>query len=151
MSDLNDPCDGWQRPAYSTGYYYPAERADPVCLEGFTPETATPILAKFLPFVRTDFHHWSHDTDWTLESGPEDAPSSIDIVIPYNYRGGSHDYFAGGCWNPGDSAEVETGTPWFIDETGTYCEVNLLEPETERVETWIYENPPSDDYYEGDY
>lgn len=145
MSMLNDPCDGWQLPA-TRGYYYPAVRPELVCIEGFTPENATPILAKFLPFVRTDWHRWQSDTSWTLESGPDDAPSCIEIEVPYNYSGGSSDFFAGGCWNPGDSPEVETGTAWFIDDDGVRCEVNLLPAETERVENWIAENPPEPDY-----
>lgn len=145
-----DPCDGWQRAA-GRGYIWPAERHDPVCLEGFSLETATPVLAKFLMEIKTDFARWSHDADWTLESGPDDAPSSIEIMVPYNYSGGGPDYFAFGCWNPGDDPEVETGTPWFVDDAGQFHEVNLTEAERERVETWICENPPADPDYGDDW
>ena len=139
-----DPCDGWP---YGLGRrWFPADRAELVTMEGFEPRTATPKLAVFLNHIQTDWSHWSSYTDWTLESGPDEAPTCIDIEVPYNYRGGGHDYFAGGCWNPGDDPEVEIGVAWFIDEQGHRCELVLLEPETERVETWIYENPPDYDY-----
>lgn len=146
-----DPCDGWPWAYPSNGYRLSADRSEPVCLEGFHPRDVTPqraVLGTFLPFVRTDYAHWSNDLDWTLESGPDDAPSSIEIVVPYDYRGGCHDYFAGGCWNPGDPPEVETGQPWFVNDAGQRCEVSLLEPEQERVEAHIYGNPPDDDYPE---
>ena len=148
MSDLlgHDPCDGWSsQPAWSRLVWAP-ERPEPVCLEGFTPQTATPVLAKFLLGIRTDWHHWSYELDWTLESGPDDAPSSIEIGIPYRYSGGSGDYFAGGCWNPGDPVEVEVGVAYFLDECGVRCEVNLTEAEMARVELHIAENPPEPDY-----
>jgi hypothetical protein len=144
MEALCDPCDGWVRPA-PRGYYWPVtEREHAVCMEGFEPRTATPILAKFLTDIQTDWSHWSYDTDWTLESGPDEAPSSVDIVVPYNYRGSTPDSWT----EPGDPAEVETGTPWFVDDSGARCEVNLIEAERERIETWIYENPPDPDYPE---
>ncbi len=142
-----DPCDSWPLHRNYAGALYRIKPTPEVqCFEGFEVQSIPPVLAKFLPFVRTDFHRWQHDLDWTLESGPDDAPSSIDIVIPYNYSGGGSDYFAGGCWNPGDSAEVETGTAMYFNEAGEWCEVNLTEAERERVETWIYENPPELDY-----
>ena len=143
-----DPCDSWPWAWPSNGYRMAADRRQPVCVEGFDPRDATPVLATFLPYVRTDYAHWSHDLDWTLESGPDEAPSSIEIVVPYDYRPGGSDYFAGGCWNPGDPAEVETGQPWFVNDAGQRCEVSLVEPEWERIDTYIYENPPDDDYPE---
>lgn len=97
-----------------------------------------PVFAKFLPYVKTDFSHYSHDLDWTLESGPDEAPSCIDIVIPYNYRWSTPDCY----WQPGDPAEHECGTPWFLDESGIYCEVSLAANEQERIDNWIMENPP---------
>jgi hypothetical protein len=144
-----DPCDGWQRSSERNPWLiWPAERADPVCLEGFTPQTATPVLAKFLRGIRTDWHRWANELDWTLESGPDEAPSCVDICVPYSFSGGGHDYFAGGCWNPGDPVEVETGTAYFIDDDGVRCEVNLTEAETARVELHIAENPPEPDFEE---
>jgi len=86
------------------------------------------------------------DLSWTLESGPEDAPCVLEIEVPYTYRGGGTDYFAGGCWNPGDAAEVELDTAWFVNDDGERCEVDLLEAEYEKVEQHIYENPPEPDY-----
>jgi hypothetical protein len=143
---MQDPCDGWQYPAANPRYVYLADRPQIVCFEGFTPQNATPDLAKFLPFVRTDFSHWSHDLEWTLESGPDDAPSSVDVLIPYNYRGGSADTYSPifGAVG-GDAAEVEIGTAMYFNAAGEWCEVNLTEAETERVETWIHENPPEVD------
>lgn len=143
---MHDPCDSWQYPAANPRYVYLAVRPDIVCFEGFTPQNATPDLAKFLPFVRTDFGHWSHDLEWTLESGPDDAPSSIDILIPYNYRGATADSWTNYGGQPGDPAEVETGTAMYFNAAGEWCEVNLTEAETERVELHIYENPPEVDF-----
>lgn len=154
MSDVqSDPCDGWPRSTpYGLGHVViPADRAEPATMEDFEPRTATGRLATFLPYIRTDWAHWSRDTDWTLESGPDAAPSSIDIVVPYSYSPGTCDSWTSYGGQPGDPPEVETGTPWFTNEDGARCEVNLLPAEQERVEMWIYENPPDDDYYDEDY
>jgi hypothetical protein len=153
-----DPCDyahAWEVPTIPggvthTGPYVYVPRASlpasPASMEGFDPTTAEGKLTLFLRRLQTDFHHWSYDTDWTLESGPAEAPSCIDIVVPYSYYGGCNDYFAGGCWNPGDAPEVETGVAWFVDDDGIHCEVSLLPPEQERIDTWIAEHPPEPDY-----
>lgn len=117
-------------------------------MEGFTPQTATPVLAQFLRCIRTDFHHWQYELEWTLESGPEDAPSSIEIVVPYSYSGGSSDSFNRylGAWEPGDSPEAEIGVAQYYGDDGQWHEVNLLEAETDRVIQYIHENPPEPDY-----
>lgn len=139
-----DPCDGWICPA-PRGYYWPiTERDLPITMEGFEPRTAPPILAKFLTNIQTDWSFWTHDLDWTLESGPNEAPSSIDVLIPYSYRGATPDSWT----EPGDPAEVEIGTPWFVDNSGARCEVSLIQAEYDRIETWIYENPPEVDFYD---
>lgn len=145
---VNDPCDGW---TYCVPYglgrgWMAADRREPVSIEGFDIRTATPKLATFLNRIQTDWSHWSSYVDWTLESGPDEAPSCIEIEVPYSLSGGGPDYFMGGCWNPGDPLEIETGTAWFVDEDGCRCEVVLLQAETDRVETWIAENPPEPDY-----
>lgn len=145
-----DPCDGWQRDARN-GRYWPAERPELPSMEGFDHRATPPVLAKFLTYIRTDWHHWSHGKDWTLESGPDSAPSSIDVVVPYSYRGPTSDSWTSYGGQPGDPAEVEIGTAWFLDDAGVRCEVNLFGAEADRVETWIYENPPDDDYDDGDY
>jgi len=146
---MTDPCDGWSWRWPANGYPMAADRALPMCIEGFDPRDVTADhveLAAFLPYVRTDWSHWGLGLDWTLESGPDDAPSCLEIEVPYSYRGGGPDYFAGGCWNPGDPVEVETGVAWFVNEHGERGEVSLLQPETERVELHIAENPPEPDY-----
>lgn len=144
----SDPCDGWPWAWPANGYRMAADRAQPITVEDFVPRDLPaelrPAFGKLMPFVCTDWSHWQHDLDWTLESGPDLAPSCIDIVIPYNYRGSTPDSY----WQPGDPAEAETGIPWFIDDDGVRCEVNLIEAERERAETYIYENPPSEDYYD---
>jgi hypothetical protein len=91
--------------------------------------------------MQTDRHLWQHETDWTLESGPDDAPSSIDITVPFDYRYGSPPSY----WDPGAAPEIETGTPFYFDGT-VLVEVNLIDAERDRVETWIAENPPEPDY-----
>jgi len=155
-----DPCDYasyWEVPTIPGGvqhvgpYVYVPRASLPDAaptMEGFDHRKADGKLTFFLRTLQTDWHHWPHDLDWTLESGPDEAPSSIDIVVPYRYYDGCSDYFAGGCWNPGDSPEVETGTPWFFDDMGRRCEVNLTETERARIETYIAENPPEPDYGE---
>lgn len=144
------PCDGWpwarSRAWPSNRYQFAADRKEPLSIEGLDPREATPALGLFLPYVRTDYDHWSNSLDWTLESGPDGVPASVEIVVPYSYSPGCGDYFAGGCWNPGDPPEVETGQPWFVNEAGERCEVSLLEAEQEPVGTYIYENPPEPDY-----
>lgn len=152
-----DPCDYahfWEVPTLPSGvqhvgpYVYVGRASLPASvpsMEGFDHTKAEGKLTHFLRSLQTDFHHWSYDLDWTLESGPDEAPSSVDIVVPYSYYGGCNDYFAFGCWNPGDAPEVETGTPWFVDDNGVRCEVNLTEAERERIETYIAENPPEPD------
>lgn len=143
---VSDPCDGWPyAPAWmARGYHYPADRGDALSIEDFPLRPAPPIFAKFLPYVRTDFQHWSYGLDWSLESGPDEAPALTEIYVPYNYRGRTPDSWT----QPGDPAEVETGVPWFLDETGARCEVTLTEAEQGRVEAHIYENPPCEDYYD---
>jgi hypothetical protein len=145
---MTDPCDSWPyHVPYGLGRgVIPADRSELVTLENFEARTATPKLAVFLNHIRTDWSHWRSSVDWTLESGPDDAPSSIEIEVPYSLSGGGSDYFMGGCWHPGDPLEIETGTAWFIDETGARCEVVLLEPEYQRVELHIAENPPESDF-----
>lgn len=144
----SQPCDEWPWAWPANGYRIPADRSQPETVEGFDPrmKAVLPVLAKFLPYVKTDFHHWSDRLDWTLESGPDEAPSCIEIEVPYSYYGGCNDYFAFGCWNPGDPPEVECGQPWFVNEDGQRCEVSLLPDVWERIETYIYENPPEPDY-----
>lgn len=145
-----DPCDGWPCfwPTHATRGYA-ADRRDPLSVEGFVPRELpreiAPAFATLLPFVRTDWSHWSHSADWTLESGPDVAPSSIDIVVPYSYSPGSGPSWTNYGGDPGDPAEVEIGTPWYVQD-GARCEVNLTAAECERVETWIHENPPEPDY-----
>lgn len=150
---LADPCDGWpwRWPGRTCPALWAAANHGPSpvpTMEGFDPRDVTPdrpALFRFLLHVDTDRHHWPHSTDWTLESGPDDAPSSVDIVVPYSYRGATADSWTSYGGQPGDSAEVETGVPWFVQD-GARCEVNLTAAELERVETWIYENPPEPDY-----
>jgi hypothetical protein len=144
----NDPCDGWPWAWPLTGYRWQADRAQPICLEGFDPREASPKLATFLPYVRTDYHHYSYGVDWTLESGPDDAPACLDIYVPYSYSGGCSDYFAFGCWNPGDPPEVELGQPWFVNDEGQHCEVSLLPGEYDRIELYVHENPPEVDFHD---
>jgi hypothetical protein len=153
---MTDPCDYahyWSVPTIPggvIGQYVYVPRASlhvaPPCMEDFDHTKAEGRLTFFLRTLRTDFHRWSHELDWTLESGPPDAPSSIEIGVPYSYSEGCDDYFAGGCWNPGDPIEIETGLAYFIDENGVRSEVCLLEPEQERVQLHIAENPPEPDY-----
>jgi hypothetical protein len=142
----DDPCDGWPWAWPRTGYRWPADRKSPDTFEGFEIRPAQPVIAKFLPYVKSDFAHWRYDLDWTLESGPDSAPSSIDIVIPYNYSHGTSDSYM----QPGDPPEHECGTPWFVNEHGQHCEVSLTSAEWERVDTWISENPPEEPYYDYD-
>lgn len=156
--ELSDPCDHehwWEIPTMPGGvchvgpYVYVPRASLPKpspTMEGFDHQKVDGRLIFFLRNWQTDFHHWPHDLDWTLESGPDEAPSSIDIVVPYSYYGGCGDYFAGGCWNSGDPSEVETGTPWFVDDSGARCEVNLTEAEREKIELHISKNPPEPDY-----
>ncbi|MET0439166.1 MAG: hypothetical protein ABW043_16905 [Devosia sp.] len=148
MGALCNPCDEWPWAWPSNGYAFRADRRQPITIEGFIPRELprdlAPRFATLLPFVQTDWAHYSHDLDWTLESGPEDAPSSIDIVVPYNYRWATPDSY----WQPGDPAECELGTPWFVDADGVRCEVNLTAAEADRVELYIAENPPEPDYGE---
>lgn len=148
LDPRTDPCDGWQySPSWNSRLVYLAERPELVTMEGFEPRTATPVLGQFLPFVRTDWHRWSHDLEWTLECGPEDAPASIDILIPYNYSGGSSDSYSPmfGATG-GDPVEVEVGTAMYFNDAREWCEVNLTDAERERVELHIAENPPEPDY-----
>lgn len=127
-------------------YHYPADRGDVLSMEAFPSDKALPLFANFLPWVKTDFHRWSYDLDWTLESGPDEAPDVTEICVPYNYRGPTPDSWA----EPGDAAELEIGTPWFVDANGVHCEVSLTDAEHERVEAHIHDNPP-DDRYDYDY
>jgi hypothetical protein len=99
--------------------------------------------------MQTDVGRWPSSLDWTLESGPDEAPCVVDVVVPYRCSGGGSDYFAYGCWNAGDPLEVELGTAWFIED-GALVEVNLTEAECERVQNHVCENPPEDDF-EDDY
>lgn len=147
---MTDPCDVWpyRWPDYSTRMH-PGHPPHPVTMEGFGKADIVPAHVELFAFareVRTDLGHWPSYLDWTLESGPDDAPCVVEIKVPYRISGGGSDYFAGGCWNPGDPLEIEMGTAWFLNDHGTRCEVNLLDPESERVELHIAENPDEPDY-----
>lgn len=91
--------------------------------------------------MRTDFAHWPRELQWTLEGGPDDAPFSIDIEVPYSIRFGSLPSWT----DPGDPDEIETGTPWYVAD-GVLIELELTPAERERVELHIAENPPEPDY-----
>lgn len=97
------------------------------------------------------------DLEWTLEMvRPEDV-ASVDIMVDYDYRGGGFDYFAYGCWNPGDPCEIEITRVAVGEHVGPgrldfeWRELSLLPTEERRVLDYIAENPPEDPYYEDDY
>lgn len=88
------------------------------------------------------------DLSWTLESGPEDAPSVLELSIDYRFRFGTPDSWT----EPGDppEAEIEAATFGVENPEAKYgfdfFEVSLLPAEEERVLNHIYENPPEPDY-----
>lgn len=50
--------------------------------------------------------NWSRNThDTTMEI--DVADKSIELFIEFTFNAGCSDYFAGGCWNPGDPDEME--------------------------------------------
>ena len=43
----------------------------------------------------------------TFEGPVAGVPGSMEVEIYYQYTSGCGDWFGGGCWNPGDPAEIE--------------------------------------------
>ncbi|SNY94084.1 hypothetical protein SAMN04515647_4407 [Cohaesibacter sp. ES.047] len=70
-------------------------------------------------------------------------PEGAEITVEYDYKEGSGDYFAGGCWMPGDDAEVE-----IIAAFGNDGGVTLTTAECEAIEAAIYADPPNVDPYD---
>lgn len=84
-----------------------------------------------------------YELDWTLESGPDEAPSSIDIAVVYNYYPG-----ADPSWTSyGDGPEIEIETASY-EMHGEIFTLTIISPEDEKICTYISENPPDDDYYD---
>ena len=89
----------------------------------------------------------THSIDWTLESGPEDAPNVLEVTIQYSFRWGSLDSW----YEPGDPPEAEIEevyyeppTPNAPQEPG-YYELSLTPAEEQKVLDHIYQNPPEPD------
>lgn len=63
-----------------------------------------------------------------------------EVLVTYRLGGGGGDYFAGGCWMPGDDLEVE-----FDKAYGLPDGQDLTSDEYERIEAAILSDPPEYD------
>jgi hypothetical protein len=85
-------------------------------------------LGRFVPWNRT------HDTSLTIDV----ADKSVELFITYTFNAGSHDWFGGGCWNPGDPDEIEIARVEVVTRDGnqeTYVE----------AQPWLYDIISSSD------
>ena len=80
----------------------------------------------------------SFNYDFVREDGTE-------VMATYRIIGGGGDYFAYGCWNPGDPLEVEFGKVY-----GLPAGEELTEEEYQKIEKAIWENPPETELFEED-
>lgn len=78
--------------------------------------------------------------DFTRADGTE-------VMVCYRVHGGSGDYFAGGCWNPGDPLEIEFEKKVYGLPEGE----ELTAAEWDKIEAAILENPPEYEASEDDY
>ena len=82
----------------------------------------------------------SYNYDHTRKDGTE-------VMVCYRIRGGGGDYFAGGCWMPGDDIEVE-----FEERVYGLPEGAKLTPEEwDEIEAAILKDPPEYDFGPDDY
>lgn len=85
---------------------------------------------------------------FTAEEFPG-LPDGAEVEVEFNYRYGSSDYFAGGCWNPGDPSEIEVGEAYPIEGEGSvvdgvsyYGQFSPIGPWLEMIERQINDDPP---------
>jgi hypothetical protein len=100
--------------------------------------------------VHTDSYTFNVDDFPGLTAGAE-------VEVEFSYRPGSSDFFAGGCWNPGDSPELKVGAAYptegetsVVDGISYYGQFSPIGPFLEYVERFLYENPP-EPYYDSFY
>lgn len=81
----------------------------------------------------------SFNHDFTRADGTE-------VMVCYRLKGGGGDYFAGGCWMPGDDLEIE------FEETvyGLPEGESLAAYEWEKIEVAILAEPPEYEPLEDD-
>ncbi|MDA4845981.1 hypothetical protein [Hoeflea poritis] len=75
----------------------------------------------------------SYNYDFTREDGTE-------VLVTYRISGGGGDYFAGGCWMPGDDVEVEFDKVYGLPEGQS-----LTAEEYEKIAWAILDDPPKYD------
>lgn len=97
----------------------------------------------------------SYDLEWTLEMIGDGLPDglAVEVMVDYDYRFG-----CGPSWeHPGDPDEIEITAVKVGHHIGPgpydfrWDPLSLVPDEYDRVETYIINNPPDDDYYPEDY
>jgi len=81
----------------------------------------------------------SFNHDFTREDGTE-------VMVCYRIRGGGGDFFAGGCWNPGDPIEIEFEARVYGLPEGE----KLSDAEWDKIESEILASPPEYEPLEDD-
>lgn len=81
----------------------------------------------------------SFNHDYTRKDGTE-------IMVCFRLLGGGRDYFAGGCWHPGDPIEVEFEEKVYGLPDGE----KLTDAEWEEIEAAILADPPEYEPLEDD-
>jgi hypothetical protein len=80
----------------------------------------------------------SFNYDYTRKDGTE-------VMVTYRFSRAENDFFAGGCWHPGDDAEVDFGKVYGLPEGE-----ELTADEYDEIEAAIFADPPdydpTDDY-----
>lgn len=82
----------------------------------------------------------SFNYDFTREDGTE-------VMVCYRLSGGGSDFFAGGCWHPGDALEIEFEPKVYGLPEGE----KLTDKEWEKIEAAITADPPEYDPQPDDY
>jgi len=70
--------------------------------------------------------------------------NGTEVMVTFRVTGGGGDFFAGGCWNPGDPLEIEFGPKVYGLPEGE----KLTDEEWDKIEAEILANSPTDADYD---
>lgn len=70
-----------------------------------------------------------------------------EVMVCYRLTGGGSDFFAGGCWHPGDALEIEFDPKVY----GLPAGESLTGEEWDKIEAEIMADPPEEPVFEDDY
>lgn len=88
----------------------------------------------------------THNTCWTIERGEDE----IEICVDYEYRGGSPAHYGSLTYpgHPAEPGEVEITSVWrkADEDLADAPEFELTDEEREKIELWILENPPEQEF-----